>query len=63
MNTFDDRKKGFENKFAHDEETLFRINAKRNKLLGTWVADKLEKTDKEKVMLIDLRPIFSNTYF
>lgn len=48
MNTFDDRKKGFENKFAHDEETLFKINAKRNKLLGTWVADKLEKTDKEK---------------
>ena len=48
MNTFDDRKKGFENKFAHDEQTLFKINAKRNKLLGTWVADKLEKTDKEK---------------
>ena len=48
MNTFDDRKKGFENKFAHDEETLFKINTKRNKLLGTWVADKLEKTDKEK---------------
>ena len=48
MNSFDDRKKGFEGKFAHDEETLFKISAKRNKLLGEWVADKLKKTDKDK---------------
>ena len=48
MSSFDDRKKGFEKKFAHDEETLFKINAKRNKLLGEWVADKLNKTDKDK---------------
>ena len=48
MNSFDDRKKGFEGKFAHDEETLFKINAKRNKLLGEWVADKLKKTDNDK---------------
>jgi hypothetical protein len=48
MSSFDDRKKGFENKFAHDEETLFKINAKRNKFLGEWVADKLKKTDKDK---------------
>ena len=48
MNSFDDRKKGFEGKFAHDEETLFKINAKRNKFLGEWIADKLNKTDKDK---------------
>ena len=48
MSSFDDRKKGFESKFAHDEETLFKINAKRNRLLGEWVADKLKKIDKEK---------------
>ena len=48
MSSFDDRKKGFEAKFAHEEETLFKINAKRNKLLGEWVADKLNKTDKNK---------------
>ena len=48
MSSFDDRKKGFESKFVHDEETLFKINAKRNKLLGEWVADKLKKTDKDK---------------
>ena len=48
MNSFDDRKNGFEGKFAHDEETLFKISAKRNKLLGEWVSDKLKKTDKDK---------------
>ena len=48
MSSFDDRKKGFEGKFAHDEETLFKLNAKRNKFLGEWVADKLKKTDKDK---------------
>ena len=48
MSSFEDRKKGLESKVVHDEETLFKINAKRNKLLGEWVADKLKKTDKEK---------------
>ena len=38
----------FKSKFVHDEETLFKVNAKRNKLLGEWVADKLNKTDKDK---------------
>jgi hypothetical protein len=41
MNTFDDRKKGFENKFAHDEALLFKATARRNKLLGLWAAEKL----------------------
>jgi hypothetical protein len=48
MSSFDDRKKGFESKFVHDEETLFKINAKRNKLLGEWIADRLKKTNKDK---------------
>jgi hypothetical protein len=48
MSSFEDRKKSFEGKFAHDEEVLFKINAKRNKLLGEWVADRLKKTDKDK---------------
>ncbi|MBC8454538.1 MAG: DUF1476 domain-containing protein [Candidatus Pelagibacter sp.] len=48
MSSFDERKKGFEGKFVHDEETLFKINAKRNKLLGEWVANRLKKTDKDK---------------
>ena len=47
MNTFKDREKGFERKFANDQEVEFKISAKRNKLLGSWVADIL-KYDEEK---------------
>ena len=41
MTTFDKREEGFEKKFALDEELLFKANARRNKLLGMWAADKL----------------------
>src|SRR6187399_33469 len=41
MTTFDDREKGFERKFAHDEELKFRATARRNKLLGLWAAEQL----------------------
>lgn len=43
MSTFDKREDGFEKKFAHDEELLFKANARRNKLLGLWAAEKLGK--------------------
>ncbi|MCP5082290.1 MAG: DUF1476 domain-containing protein [Alphaproteobacteria bacterium] len=39
MNTFDNRKDGFEKKFAHDEELQFKATARRNKLLGLWAAE------------------------
>ena len=41
MNSFDKRQEGFEKKFALDEEQKFKAEARRNKLLGLWVADKL----------------------
>jgi hypothetical protein len=41
MSTFDKREEGFEKKFAHDEELRFKANARRNKLLGMWAAEKL----------------------
>jgi hypothetical protein len=41
MTTFDQRKEGFEKKFAHDEELRFKATARRNKLLGMWAAEKL----------------------
>ncbi|MEX4008091.1 DUF1476 domain-containing protein [Neoaquamicrobium sediminum] len=44
MASMDDRKKAFENKFAHDEELKFRAMARRNKMLGLWAAEKLGKT-------------------
>ena len=46
MNKFDDREKSFEKKFVRDEEIQFKINARRNKYLGEWAADKLGKIDK-----------------
>ena len=38
---FNDREKGFERKYQHDQETRFKINARRNKLLGLWAAEKM----------------------
>lgn len=44
MSTFDDRENAFESKYAHDAEMQFKADARRNKLLGLWVADLLGKT-------------------
>lgn len=44
MSTFDERESAFENKFAHDEQMLFRATARSNKLLGLWAAEILGKT-------------------
>ena len=41
MTTFDKRQEGFEKKFALDEEQKFKAEARRNKLLGLWAAEKL----------------------
>jgi hypothetical protein len=41
MTNFEDREKGFERKFAHDEELKFKATARRNKLLGLWAAGEL----------------------
>jgi len=38
MTTFDDRERGFEAKYAHDEDMAFRVIARRNRLLGEWAA-------------------------
>lgn len=41
MTTFDDREKGFEKKFALDQDLKFRAESRRNKLLAEWAAAKL----------------------
>jgi hypothetical protein len=41
MTTFDKREEGFEKKFVLDEDQKFRALARRNRLLGSWVAEKL----------------------
>ena len=47
MTTFNDREKAFENMFAHDQEMQFRIQARRNRLLGEWAAVKMGLTPEE----------------
>jgi hypothetical protein len=44
VTTFDNRKKSFEDKFAHDADLKFKAEARRNKLLGAWAAAKLGHT-------------------
>ena len=44
MTTFDDREKAFEKKFENDQELQFKVNARRNKLLGLWAAGLMGKT-------------------
>ena len=52
MSSFEDREKSFEKKFVHDEEILFKVNARRNKYLGEWAADKLGKPEKDKAAYV-----------
>ena len=57
---FEERKRAFEEKFAHDQELLFKAQARRNYKLGLWVADLLglsgEEAEKyaKEVILADL---------
>ena len=49
MEKFDERKKSFEKKFAHDEELKFKVSSRRNKYLGQWASQKLGyDVEKEK---------------
>ena len=47
MSTFDDRERGFETKYARDEDMAFRVTARRNKLLGHWAAGLMQLTPEE----------------
>ena len=38
--SMDDRRKGFESKWAHDAELRFKVEARRNRALGEWAAAK-----------------------
>jgi hypothetical protein len=41
MNSFDDREKGFEKKFAHDADLKFKAESRRNKMLAEWAGAQL----------------------
>jgi hypothetical protein len=44
LSEFDKRKTAEEARYALDQELRFKANARRNKLLGLWAAEKLGKT-------------------
>ncbi len=41
MTSFEDRKKALENKYAQDQETLFKLEARTSKLFGLWAAERM----------------------
>jgi hypothetical protein len=45
MTTFDDRERGFEGKFAHDQDLEFKALARRNRLLGLWAGGLMDLED------------------
>ena len=54
MSTFNEREKGFEAKYQHDQEAQFKIRAIRNKLIGEWAAS-LIKPDNEEIYVKEVR--------
>ncbi|MEM8750075.1 MAG: DUF1476 domain-containing protein [Pseudomonadota bacterium] len=47
MASMEDRGESFEKKFAHDEALKFKAEARRNKLLGHWAAEQMDKDAEE----------------
>lgn len=47
MTDFNDRERAEEAKFAMDEETAFRVAARRNRLLGEWAAARMNLSEAE----------------
>ncbi|GGD10038.1 DUF1476 domain-containing protein [Aquisalinus flavus] len=41
MSTFEDREDRFEQEYKHNADVQFKVEARRNKLLGLWAAEKL----------------------
>ena len=54
MSTFNEREKGFEAKYQHDQESQFKIRAIRNKLVGEWAAS-LMKPENEEIYVKEVR--------
>ena len=47
MTDFHDRERAEEAKYAFDEETAFKIAARRNRMLGEWAAGVMGLTEEE----------------
>lgn len=44
---FDEREKSFGAKYKRDQETLFRITSRRNRLVGLWAAEQFGVPDNQ----------------
>ena len=53
MNKFNEREKGFEKKFAKDQELQFKVAARSNKYLAEFVCSRLSKSEEEKQKYIE----------
>ncbi len=60
MTSLKDREQGFERKFAHDEEMQFKAEARRNRLLGLWAAQKLGITDADEAKTYAQQVVFAD---
>jgi len=49
MTTFDKREEAFEKKFVVDEELKFKALARRDRLIGLWVAAKLGLSGEQAI--------------
>ena len=47
MSSFDNRKDAFEGKYAHDQEMMFKAEARACKLFGLWLAAQLGLSGKD----------------
>ncbi len=47
--SMDDRKAALENKFAYDQQTAFKIEARASKLIGMWAAGLMSISGEEAV--------------
>lgn len=47
MSSFDNRKDAFENKYAHDQEFMFKVEARTCKLFGLWLAGEMGLEGKD----------------
>jgi hypothetical protein len=47
MTDFNDRERAEESKFARDEDFQFRVQARRNRLLGAWAAEQMGLSPEE----------------
>lgn len=49
MSAFETRERAEENKFAHDQELRFKIDARRRKLLGIWAGETMSMNEAESL--------------